>query len=69
LRHSSTENTLTLTRTSDPFLETWKEIAPIYSVLENFFEFTVGEVLKYVYWLADMNRDAIRTLEQTDIPA
>jgi hypothetical protein len=50
-------------------LETWKEIAPIYSVLENFFEFTVGEVLKYVYWLASMNRDAIRTLEQNEMAA
>ena len=48
--------------------ETWKEIGPIHVVLENFFEFAVCEVLRYVFWLASINRDAIRMLEQ-DIAA
>jgi hypothetical protein len=42
----------------------WKEVAPIYTVLENFFEYAVCRIAKYVVWLAAMNVDAIRTLEQ-----
>jgi hypothetical protein len=46
-------------------LETWKEIGPIYVLLENFFEYTVCETLRYIQWLAAMNVDAIKALEQT----
>jgi hypothetical protein len=47
--------------------ETWKEIGPIHAVLENFFEFAVCVVLRYAFWLAAMNKDAIKALEE-DIP-
>ncbi len=45
-------------------LDAWKEVAPIYTVLENFFEYAVCRIAKYVVWLAAMNVDAIRVLEQ-----
>jgi|ERR1700722_1482254 len=45
--------------------ETWKEIGPIHVVLENFFEFAACEVLRYVFWLAAMNNDATKALDQT----
>jgi hypothetical protein len=44
--------------------ETWKEIGPIHIVLENLFEHAACEVLRYVFWLAAMNNDAIRGLEK-----
>jgi hypothetical protein len=44
-------------------LETWKEIGPIYVVLENFFEYAVCQTLRYILWLATMNVDAIKVLE------
>ncbi|HXB70976.1 MAG TPA: hypothetical protein VNY05_22265 [Candidatus Acidoferrales bacterium] len=46
-------------------LETWKEIRPVYIVLENFFEYAVCETLRYILWLSTMNVGAIRALEQT----
>ena len=48
--------------------ELWRENKVIYSILENSFEYTVGETIKYILWLAAMNADAITTLEQT-VPA
>lgn len=45
--------------------ETWKEIGTLHIVLENFFEYAVCETIRYVLWLAAMNVDTIRTLEQT----
>jgi hypothetical protein len=45
--------------------DTWREIGPIHVVLENCFEFAVCEVLKYVFWLAAMNNDAIKALGLT----
>jgi hypothetical protein len=49
-------------------LETWKEIGPIYIVFENFFEYAVCETMRYISWLAEMNVEALRVLEQR-IPA
>jgi hypothetical protein len=43
--------------------ETWKESGPIHTILENFFEYAVGEIIRYILWLAAMNVDAIRALE------
>jgi hypothetical protein len=45
-------------------LETWKEVGPVYSVLENFFEQAVCETIRYILWLAAMNVDTIKALEQ-----
>ncbi len=48
-----------------PTFEKWKEMGAIHVVLENFFEYSVCEIIRYVLWLAAMNVDAIRTLEKT----
>jgi hypothetical protein len=45
-------------------LDALNEVAPIYTVLENFFEYAVCEIARFVVWLAAMNADAIKTLEQ-----
>jgi hypothetical protein len=45
-------------------LETWKEVGPIYTVLEHFFEYAVCETVRYILWLAAMNVDAIKALER-----
>ena len=43
--------------------EMWK-VGPIYSVFESFFEYAVGETIRYILWLAAMNVDRIKALEQ-----
>jgi len=45
--------------------ELWRENRVVYPVLENFFEYTAGETIKYILWLAAMNADAIKAIEQT----
>jgi hypothetical protein len=45
-------------------LKTWREIGPVFTVLENFFESAVCETLRYILWLAAVNSDAIKILEQ-----
>jgi hypothetical protein len=44
--------------------ETWKEIGPVYIVLENFFEYAVCEILRYILWLTTLNVIAIKALAQ-----
>jgi hypothetical protein len=42
--------------------ELWRENRVVYPILENFFEYTAGETIKYILWLAARNVDAIRAL-------
>jgi hypothetical protein len=43
--------------------ESWRETKEFYPVLENFFEYAAGETIRYIFWLAAMNADAILALE------
>lgn len=45
--------------------ESWRENKVAYLVLENFFEYAVGEIISYISWLAAMNVTTITNLEQT----
>lgn len=45
-------------------LDEWKEFPPMYTVIETFFECAVCEIARFVVWLAAMNVDAIKKLEQ-----
>ena len=45
--------------------ESWRANTMVYPMLENFFEYTVGETLRYILWLAAINVDAIKALEET----
>lgn len=42
----------------------WKEIGPMHAVLENCFEYVVGQTTKYIVWLAAKNAEGIKALEQ-----
>jgi len=42
----------------------WRENPVIYPVLENFFEYTAGETISYIMWLAMINVAAITVIEQ-----
>jgi hypothetical protein len=45
-------------------LQVWKS-GPLSLILESQFEYVVGELLRCISWLANMNENAIRTLEVT----
>jgi hypothetical protein len=45
-----------------PTYELWRS-GPAALILESTFEYIVGQVLKYIYWLRNMNVEAIRVLE------
>jgi hypothetical protein len=47
--------------------ETWKEVEVIHIYLENLFEYVVGNVIRYIFWLAAMNIEAIGALEQVSL--
>jgi hypothetical protein len=44
--------------------ESWRKNKIAYPILENYFEYIVGETIKYILWLAAVNADAIMALEQ-----
>ena len=43
--------------------ESWRQNKVAFPILENFFEYTAGETIRFILWLAAMNNDAIKALE------
>ena len=41
----------------------WKEVPAVHAYLESTFEYTVGRTIRYIFWLARLNEETIKTLE------